>query len=63
MQGNVTGAGDICGPNGPERILKVGAGILAGLLSWGLSSDLNVILTRLTDQMAVSPASNQSNEL
>ncbi|KAK2765550.1 hypothetical protein FQN54_008404 [Arachnomyces sp. PD_36] len=63
MQGNVTGVGDICGPNGPERMLKVGAGILAGLLNWGLASDLNAILTRLADQMTTSPMSNHGNEL
>lgn len=63
MQGNVTGVGDICGSNGPERVLKVGAGVLAGHMNWGLSSDLSIILTRLADHMSASPGSNQSNEL
>lgn len=64
IQGNVTGVGDICGPNGPERVLKVGAAILAGFtMNWGLSSDLNLILTRLADQMSASPVSNTGNEL
>lgn len=61
MQGNVTGVGDICGANGPERMLKVGAGILAGLMNWGLASDLNIVLTRLADQMTASPMSNHGN--
>ncbi|GMF77863.1 unnamed protein product [Aspergillus oryzae] len=52
MKGNVTGVGDICAPEGPERILQVGCETLAGLTSWGISKRFIAILTRLGDLMS-----------
>lgn len=47
MRGSITGAGDICAPKGPERILRVGCEILSSLSAWGISKRLIAILTRL----------------
>lgn len=64
MRGNVTGVGDICGPYGPERILKEGCRILLSLMSWGISGDFIAILTKLADQVSHrSPSSDQSREV
>ncbi|KGO50768.1 Transcription factor, fungi [Penicillium expansum] len=49
MRGNVTGVGDICGPEGPERVLRVGCEILSGLTAWSISKKFVAILTRLAD--------------
>ncbi|KAJ6119703.1 hypothetical protein N7523_003983 [Penicillium sp. IBT 18751x] len=55
MQGNITGVGDICGPEGPERILRVGCETLSSLTAWGISRRFVAILTRLADVMARRP--------
>ncbi|KAL5364146.1 fungal-specific transcription factor domain-containing protein [Aspergillus floccosus] len=52
MVGKVTGVGDVCGPYGPEMILKVGCETLAKLSSWGISRRLAAILTQLVDVTA-----------
>jgi hypothetical protein len=49
MRGNVTGVGDICGAEGPERVLRVGCEILSGLTAWSISKKFVAILTRLAD--------------
>lgn len=49
MRGNVTGVGDICGAEGPERVLRVGCEILSGLTAWSVSKKFMAILTRLAD--------------
>ncbi|KAL4890221.1 hypothetical protein BDV59DRAFT_185071 [Aspergillus ambiguus] len=49
MVGKVTGVGDICGPYGPERILKMGCETLVNLSSWGISRRLAGILTELVE--------------
>ncbi|KAI9928264.1 hypothetical protein MW887_002297 [Aspergillus wentii] len=49
MVGNLTGAGDICAPQGPERVLRVGCEILEILSSWSISKKFIVILTRLAE--------------
>ncbi|KAJ5832213.1 hypothetical protein N7474_000524 [Penicillium riverlandense] len=51
MTGNVTGVGDICAPDGPERILRVGCETLAGLTAWGLSKQLAAVLSRMADRV------------
>ncbi|KAK2764245.1 hypothetical protein FQN54_008937, partial [Arachnomyces sp. PD_36] len=61
MEGYITGVGDICGPSGPEQVLRVGASILDGCVNWGIARDLNIILKNLADQMSTSPVSNQSS--
>ncbi|KAJ5677993.1 uncharacterized protein N7477_003626 [Penicillium maclennaniae] len=52
MRGNITGVGDICGPEGPEKILRVGCETLCSLTAWGISKRFVAILTRLADVMA-----------
>ncbi|KAJ5783004.1 hypothetical protein N7457_004778 [Penicillium paradoxum] len=49
MRGNVTGVGDICGSEGPERVLRVGCEILSGLTAWSVSKKFMAILARLAD--------------
>ncbi|OQE10169.1 hypothetical protein PENVUL_c004G09538 [Penicillium vulpinum] len=49
MRGNVTGVGDICGTEGPERMLRVGCEIISGLTAWSISKKFVAILTRLAD--------------
>lgn len=49
MRGDVSGVGDICAVEGPERLLRVGCEILSGLTSWGISKEFVVVLTRLAD--------------
>lgn len=49
MRGNVTGVGDICAPEGPERVLRVGCEILSSLTAWGNSKRFATILNRLAD--------------
>lgn len=49
MRGNITGVGDICGAEGPERVLRVGCEILSGLTAWSVSKKFVAILTRLAD--------------
>lgn len=49
MRGNVTGVGDICGAEGPERVLRVGCEVLSGLTAWSVSKRFVAILTRLAD--------------
>jgi hypothetical protein len=49
MRGNVTGVGDICGAEGPERVLRVGCEILSDLTAWSISKKFVAILTRLAD--------------
>ncbi|KAJ5177863.1 uncharacterized protein N7500_000562 [Penicillium coprophilum] len=49
MRGNVTGVGDICGLEGPERMLRVGCEIISGLTAWSVSKKFAAILTRLAD--------------
>jgi hypothetical protein len=52
MIGKVTGVGDVCGPYGPEMILKMGCETLAKLSSWGISRRLAAILTQLVEVTA-----------
>ncbi|CAI7597272.1 unnamed protein product [Penicillium pancosmium] len=52
MRGNVTGVGDICSPEGPERILRMGCETLSGLTAWGISKKLIATLTQLADIMS-----------
>ncbi|KAI2732468.1 transcriptional regulator family: Fungal Specific TF [Penicillium roqueforti] len=49
MTVNVTGVGDICGTEGPEKALRVGCEILSGLTAWSVSKKFMAILTRLAD--------------
>ncbi|KAJ5456687.1 hypothetical protein N7530_011961 [Penicillium desertorum] len=49
MRGNITGVGDICGAEGPERVLRVGCEILSGLTAWSVSKKFAAILTRLAE--------------
>lgn len=49
MRGNVTGVGDICAPDGPERILRIGCETLSSLTAWGNSKQFIAILSRLAD--------------
>lgn len=49
MRGNITGVGDICGAEGPERVLRVGCEVLSGLTAWSVSKKFVAILTRLAD--------------
>ncbi|PLB47304.1 C2H2 type zinc finger domain protein [Aspergillus steynii IBT 23096] len=52
MRANITGVGDICSPHGPERILRAGCTILAGINSWGISRTFIVTLAKLAEVMA-----------
>jgi hypothetical protein len=54
MRGNVTGVGDICGAEGPERVLRVGCEILSGLTAWSVSKKFVAILTRLAELSSYS---------
>ncbi|KAG0157526.1 hypothetical protein PDIDSM_4711 [Penicillium digitatum] len=49
MRGNVTGVGDICDLEGPERVLRVGCEVLSGMTAWSVSKKFLAILTRLAD--------------
>lgn len=49
MRGNITGVGDICGAEGPERVLRVGCEVLSGLTAWSVSKKFVAILMRLAD--------------
>lgn len=49
MKGIITGVGDICGPGGPEKILRIGCELLTGLTSWGISKRFISILTSLAE--------------
>jgi hypothetical protein len=60
MKGNVTGVGDICAPEGPERILRVGCETLSGLSAWGQSKRFVSILTRLADLVSRGSEGEQS---
>jgi hypothetical protein len=61
MRGNVTGVGDICGVEGPERVLRVGCEILSGLNAWGVSKKFVAILTRLAD-LSSNHSSGEHNQ-
>ena len=63
MKGIVTGVGDICAPEGPERILNVGCETLAGLSSWGISKRFITILSRLADLASQQPGDNQDRDV
>ncbi|KAJ5315452.1 hypothetical protein N7476_005759 [Penicillium atrosanguineum] len=60
MRGNITGVGDICAPEGPERILRVGCETLSSLTAWGISKQFVAILTRLADVMARRPSAEHN---
>ncbi|KGO74320.1 Transcription factor, fungi [Penicillium italicum] len=62
MRGNVTGVGDICGPEGPERVLRVGCEILSGLTAWSVSKKFVAILTRLADLSSYHSSREQSRQ-
>ncbi|KAL4968821.1 putative C2H2 transcription factor [Aspergillus stella-maris] len=49
MKGMLTGVGDICAPQGPEQILRVGCETLAGLRAWGVAREFMVTLMRVVD--------------
>ncbi|KAJ5160007.1 uncharacterized protein N7482_007011 [Penicillium canariense] len=55
MRGNITGVGDICAPEGPERILRIGCEVLSGLAAWRLSKRFISILTRLAGLASRNP--------
>jgi hypothetical protein len=61
MRGNVTGVGDICAPEGPERILRVGCETLSSLTAWGQSKKFVSILTRLADLVSQGEQSRNPN--
>lgn len=63
MQGNVTGVGDICAPEGPERVLHIGCEILSNLTAWGSSKRFIMILSRLADLVARNPDGEQSRNV
>ncbi|KAJ5747451.1 uncharacterized protein N7511_009147 [Penicillium nucicola] len=60
MRGNVTGVGDICGVEGPERVLRVGCEILSGLTAWSVSKRFVAILTRLAELSSYHSSWEQS---
>ncbi|CAG8124194.1 unnamed protein product [Penicillium salamii] len=49
MRASLSGVGDLCGAEGPERLLRVGCGILSEMNAWGTSSKFAAILSRLAD--------------
>ncbi|KAL4936866.1 hypothetical protein BDV06DRAFT_216320 [Aspergillus oleicola] len=49
MKGMLTNVGDICAPQGPEQILRVGCETLAGLRAWGVAREFMVMLMRVSD--------------
>ncbi|KAE8146822.1 C2H2 type zinc finger domain protein [Aspergillus avenaceus] len=51
MKGNVTGVGDICAPEGPERILQVACDTFAGLVSWEISKRYTATLNNILQLM------------
>lgn len=63
MRGNVTGVGDICAPDGPERILRVGCETLSSLSAWGISRQLISILSRLADLVAYHSITSDRNQI
>ncbi|KAJ5356208.1 hypothetical protein N7517_010817 [Penicillium concentricum] len=63
MKGNVTGVGDICGPEGPERMLRVGCEIISGLTAWSVSKKFVAILTRLADLSSYHSSWEQNRRL
>ncbi|KAJ6102575.1 hypothetical protein N7486_005002 [Penicillium sp. IBT 16267x] len=63
MRGNITGVGDICAPEGPERILRIGCETLSNLTAWGSSKRFIAILSRLVDLMAQNPDVEQSRNV
>ena len=63
MRGNVTGVGDICAPEGPERILRVGCETLSSLTAWGISKRFVAILTCLADVMARRPGAEHTRNV
>ncbi|KXG47409.1 Transcription factor [Penicillium griseofulvum] len=63
MRGNVTGVGDICGAEGPERMLRVGCEIISGLTAWSISKKFVVILTRLADLSSYHSSRGQKSRL
>lgn len=62
MRGNVTGVGDICALEGPERLLRAGCETLSSLTAWGISKELVAILMRLADIMAQNRDLEQSHK-
>lgn len=52
MKGNVSGVGDICSRNGPEKVLRIGCETLAGLTSWGISKRFITILNSLAERVS-----------
>ncbi|KAJ5442736.1 hypothetical protein N7445_005743 [Penicillium cf. griseofulvum] len=63
MRGNVTGVGDICGAEGPERMLQVGCEIISGLTAWSISKKFVAILTRLADLSSYHSSRGQNCRL
>ncbi|KAJ5654012.1 hypothetical protein N7490_001015 [Penicillium lividum] len=59
MRGNITGVGDICAPEGPERVLRIGCETLSSLTAWGISKRFIAILGRLADLVARNPDGEQ----
>ncbi|KAJ5152345.1 hypothetical protein N7492_010640 [Penicillium capsulatum] len=52
MKGSITGVGDICDPEGPGKVLRVGCETLSHLSAWGISKRLATILTRLDEMQS-----------
>ncbi|KAJ5107044.1 hypothetical protein N7456_003719 [Penicillium angulare] len=59
MRGNVTGVGDICAPDGPERVLRIGCETLSNLAAWGNSKRFIAILSRLADLVSLNVDGDQ----
>lgn len=49
MRADLTGIGDICAHEAPDKILRVGSEIMSSLTAWGISNRFVQILTRLAD--------------
>ncbi|KAJ5587354.1 uncharacterized protein N7459_003119 [Penicillium hispanicum] len=63
MRGNVTGVGDICAPEGPERILRVGCETLTTLTAWGISKGFIATLSRLADLASQNLGAEQNQNV
>lgn len=52
MSAEVTGVGDIRGPQSPQRVLLMGSKLLSGLANWGYSRKAIRVLTKLAQHCA-----------
>ncbi|KAJ5697636.1 hypothetical protein N7488_011320 [Penicillium malachiteum] len=62
MRGNVTGVGDICAPEGPERVLRIGCETLSSLTAWGQSKKFASVLSRLADLSSLNSGEQNGTE-